>query len=164
VVTQPFERLVEQHGATVWRVCRAMAGEDAEDAWAETFVSALRAYPGLTDQVNAEAWLVAIAQRRCIDMWRTRGRRPVPTDRLPERAASAEQSVADVVDLDRALQRLSPRQRACVSYHYLAGLPYADVAQLIGGTPDAARRAAADGVRKLRQLLNPNDEELEAGA
>ena len=33
-----------------------------------------------------------------------------------------------------------------MAYHYLAGLPYADVAAILGGNADAARRAAADGI------------------
>ncbi|MGH3604516.1 MAG: hypothetical protein ACRDQI_10880, partial [Pseudonocardiaceae bacterium] len=35
--------------------------------------------------------------------------------------------------------------------HYLAGLPYNEVAAIVGGTTDAARRAAADGIAALRR-------------
>jgi len=42
------------------------------------------------------------------------------------------------------------KQRQAVAYHYLAGLPYAEIASLIGGTAEAARRAASDGIRSLR--------------
>ncbi len=38
-----------------------------------------------------------------------------------------------------------------VAYHYLAGLPYAEIAAIVGGTADAARRAAADGIKNLRR-------------
>ena len=42
----PFEQVVAEHGAVVMRVCRALLGPaDADDAWSETFLSALRAYP-----------------------------------------------------------------------------------------------------------------------
>ena len=45
---QPFEAVVTQHGATVLRVCRAVLGPaDADDAWSEAFLSAMRAYPDL---------------------------------------------------------------------------------------------------------------------
>lgn len=37
-----------------------------------------------------------------------------------------------------------------IAYHYLAGLPYRQIADILGGTPEAARRAAADGMRSLR--------------
>ncbi|MDQ3342552.1 MAG: RNA polymerase subunit sigma-24, partial [Actinomycetota bacterium] len=50
---EPFELVVERHGPTVLRVCRAVVGPDsAEDAWSETFLSALRAYPRLRPGSN----------------------------------------------------------------------------------------------------------------
>ena len=50
------------------RVCRAVVGPvDAEDAWSETFLSALRAYPELPADANVEAWLVTIAHRRALE-------------------------------------------------------------------------------------------------
>ena len=38
-----------------------------------------------------------------------------------------------------------------MAYHYVADLPYAEIAQILGGTTEAARRAAADGIRNLRK-------------
>ena len=38
-----------------------------------------------------------------------------------------------------------------MAYHYVAGLPYAEIARLLGGSADAARRAAADGIKSLRR-------------
>jgi DNA-directed RNA polymerase specialized sigma24 family protein len=46
---------------------------------------------------------------------------------------------------------LPRKQREAVAYHYLAGLPYQEVAAVIGGSTDAARRAAADGIARLRK-------------
>src|SRR5260370_17192551 len=56
---QPFEKVVEQHGGTVLRVCRVVLGvHDAEDAWSETFLAAMRAYPALPANPNPEPCLV----------------------------------------------------------------------------------------------------------
>ena len=67
------------------RVCRAMLGRaDADDAWAETFLAALKAYPSLRPDSNVRAWLVTIAHRKAIDQTRSRARRPLPVDDLPE--------------------------------------------------------------------------------
>src|SRR5215467_8394953 len=61
----PFEEVVTAHGPTVLRVCRAVLGSvDADDAWSETFLAALRAYPTLEPGSNVEAWLVTIAHRK----------------------------------------------------------------------------------------------------
>src|SRR5690625_2394429 len=95
----PFEQVVTTHGATVLRVCRAVVGpDDADDAWSETFLAALRAYPDLDADANLEAWLVTIAHRKAIDLLRTRTRRPVPTDGLPDRRAGGVQPGEEPAD------------------------------------------------------------------
>jgi RNA polymerase sigma factor (sigma-70 family) len=147
----PFETVVADHGRTVLRVCRAVLGPtDADDAWSETFLAALRAYPGLPANANVEAWLVTIAHRKAIDVTRRTARQAVPVPDVPTSPDSSGPDDRDL-DLTRSLAGLSERQRYAVIYHYLAGLPYRDVAAIIGGTATAARRAAADGIANLRR-------------
>lgn len=153
---KPFEDVVTEHGATVLRVCRAVLGaQDAEDAWSETFLSALRAYPRLPADANVEAWLVTIAHRRAIDATRARARRPAPVADLTDQPATA--SAETDPDLWVALDRLPDKQRLAVAYHHIAGLPFADVAKLLANSPDAARRAAADGIKTLRTIYRGNE-------
>jgi RNA polymerase sigma factor (sigma-70 family) len=149
---QPFEKVVEQHGGTVLRVCRVILGQhDAEDAWSETFLAALRAYPELPDDANVEAWLVRIAQRKAIDVLRARKRQPAPVGEVPEVPSALGVPGAEDGDLWQAVAALPDKQRQAVAYHYVAGLAYAEIADILGGTSDAARRAAADGVKNLRK-------------
>jgi len=148
-VKQPFEQVVARHGATVLRVCRAsLTSQDAEDAWSETFVAALRAYPELPAGANVEAWLVTIAHRKVIDLARANARRPVAV------AATPESPVAPVGDDEVwvAVRELPDRQREAVAYHWFAGLPYAEIAAITGSNADAVRRAAADGLKTLRRV------------
>src|ERR1700746_3638863 len=149
---QPFEKVVAQHGDTVLRVCRVLLGvHDAEDAWSETFLAALRAYPDLPDTANTEAWLVTIAHRKAIDVLRARKRLPAPREEVPEApTAPAVRGDKDAA-LWQAVAALPDKQRQAVAYHYVAGLPYAEIAVILGGTTDAARRAAADGIKNLRK-------------
>lgn len=151
-MTEPFERTVSRHGPTVMRVCRAVlgAGPDADDAWSETFLAALRAWPDLPADTNVEAWLVRVAHRKALDVVRA-GRRAIPVERVPDRASRGGIPDGDAADLWRAVAALPERQRLAVAYHYLGGLPHRDTAALIGGTADAARRAAADGIATLRR-------------
>ncbi|MEU3271442.1 sigma-70 family RNA polymerase sigma factor [Saccharomonospora sp. NPDC006951] len=151
---QPFERIVTEHGAVVLRVCRAVLGRgpDADDAWSETFLAALRAWPDLAPDTNVQAWLVTIAHRKAIDVTRARARRAVPVAEPPERAAAAADPVTDAELWDR-VATLPDKQRLALAYHYFGGLPYPQVAELIGGSADAARRAGADGIRALRRAL-----------
>jgi RNA polymerase sigma factor (sigma-70 family) len=136
----------------VLRVCRAVVGPvAAEDAWSETFLSALRAYPDLPPGSNVEAWLVTIARRKAIDQVRAESRRAVPAGDLPERPSPDGAPGGWQSDLWAALAALPLKQRETVAYHYIAGLPYAEVAEVVGGTAAAARRAAADGIAALRK-------------
>lgn len=148
---KPFERIVADHGPMVLRVCRAVLGQaDAEDAWSETFLAALTAYPKLAADANIEAWLVTIAHRKAIDMTRARKRRPVAVADVPDAVSESGNPHAWDGDLWAALARLPDKQRTAVAYHYLAGLPYREIAAITGGTTAAARRAAADGIKTLR--------------
>ena len=151
----PFELVVAEHGPTVPRVCRSILGPtDADDAWTDTFVSALRAYPDLPPGSNVRGWLVTIAHHRAIDHLRAAQRRPVPTDRIPERPTAARGNPDDdYAELRGALDTLAPKQRAAVVYRHLAELPYAEVARLMGISEPAARRNAADGIRNLRARM-----------
>jgi RNA polymerase sigma factor (sigma-70 family) len=149
---EPFEKVVARHGAAVLRVCLVLLGaHDAEDAWSETFLAALRAYPDLPDTANTEAWLVTIAHRKAIDVLRARKRQPAPVEEVPEAPTALGVPGGDDADLWRAVAALPDKQRQAVAYHYVAGLPYAEIAVILGGTTDAARRAAADGVKNLRR-------------
>ena len=149
---EPFEAVVRRHGPTVLRVCRAVVGPDAaDDAWSETFLAALRAYPALPPGSNVEAWLVTIARRKAIDQLRAAARRAVPVAELPDAPTALGLPGAADGELWAALAALPEKQRQTVAYHHLAGLPYAEIAALVGGTPEAARRAAADGVAALRR-------------
>ena len=141
----------------VLRVCRAVLEPTAaDDAWSETFLSALRAYPRLRPDSNVAAWLVTIAHRKAIDEVRAEKRRAIPTSDLPERPSIDRVPGGWEADLWAALEALPAKQRQTVAYHYLAGLPYAEVADVVGGTPEAARRAAADGIAALRKTyVNP---------
>ncbi|GAS96848.1 ECF subfamily RNA polymerase sigma-24 factor [Mycolicibacterium canariasense] len=154
---QPFQTVVSEHGPTVLRVCRVLVGPvDGDDAWSETFLSALKAYPDLPADANVTAWLVTIAHRKAIDILRSRARHAVPTDALPEYAAAPGDADhhGEHQDLIDAVNRLSPKQKQAVAYHYLAGLPYTEVADITGSSPAAARRAAADGIAALRRRLS----------
>jgi RNA polymerase sigma factor (sigma-70 family) len=151
VQPKPFCDVVAEYGPMVLRVCRAVLGHaDAEDAWSETFLAALKAYPELPEGSNIEAWLVTIAHRKALDQWRANSRRAVPTEHVPETPTTDRHSDDD---LWKALKELPFKQRAAVAYHYLTGLPYREIGEIVGSTESAARRAAADGVKAMRATM-----------
>ncbi len=60
------------------------------------------------------------------------------------------------LELTEAVAALPTKQRQAVAYHYLAGLPYAEIATLLDSSAAAARRAAADGIAALRRTYSPS--------
>lgn len=148
---RPFEEIVDQHGDAVLGVIRSyVSPADADDVWSETFLAALRAYPRLRPESNVRGWLVTIARRKVIDHVRASRSAPVdPADLTDTISADGVPDPADD-DLRAALRTLTSRQRDAVIYHHVAGLPYAEVGELLGSSEAAARRSAADGISKLR--------------
>jgi RNA polymerase sigma factor (sigma-70 family) len=156
---QPFEAIVAEHGPVVLRVCRALLGPvEADDAWSETFLAALRAYPELRPSSNVRGWLVTIAHRKAIDQLRARGRAPEPAGDLPDGLPGGDPAPEPAdTELHGALAALPYKQRGAVVYRYLADLPYAEVATLLECSAAAARRNAADGIARLRLLYQKDD-------
>jgi RNA polymerase sigma factor (sigma-70 family) len=158
-IVRPFEEVVAEYGAVVLRVCRSMLrAADADDAWSETFIAALRAYPDLRPDSNIRGWLVTIAYRKALDQIRASSRAPQPTGTVPE--TSSPDTVAPGIDdgLRAALHSLPDKQRGAVIYHYLADLSYAEIAVLLDSNEAAARRSAADGIANLRKNYSRGDE------
>ena len=153
---RPFDQAVKQHGETVLRVCRAVlgTGADADDAWSETFLAALRAWPDLPEDANVEAWLVRVAHRKAIDITRGQARHAVPTADPPDQTSPFGNPDGDEYGVWAAVAALPERQRLAVAYHYFGGLPHAETAEIIGGSTDAVRRAAADGLKSLRRVYD----------
>lgn len=165
-MTLPFEQAVELHSTTVLRVCRAVLGPgtDADDAWSETFLAALKSWPELVAGTNVEAWLVRVALHKAIDITRQQARHArvnssVPPEELAQyegegtSASNGETSLAGC-DLWALVASLPKRQREAIAYHYLGGLSHAETAALTGSNVDAVRRAAADGMKKLRKIYD----------
>lgn len=156
---EPFETLVRDHAAQVWRVCRALVGpNDVDDAWQETFLAALSAYP-TARPTRPRAWLLGIAHHKCVDLLRRRYRDPLPIVSdveglaAPGRSREAASGAVDDGDVWRVVAQLPPKQRQVIAYRYLGGLTYAEISAVVGGSAAAARRAGSDGVARLRELL-----------
>lgn len=153
----PFEQVVIDYGHTMLRVCRALLPvHDAEDAAAEALLAALEAYPKLHPDSNVKGWLVTIAHRKALDILRRQTRQALPVADVPERVTGGEPAVADEA-LWAAVRALPDKQRHAVTYHYVADLPYADVAALMGTSEAAVRRSAADGVKALRRRYQTSE-------
>jgi RNA polymerase sigma factor (sigma-70 family) len=154
----PFQRFLEAHSEAVLRYLVAALGRhDADDAFQETFLSALRAYPRLPPGSNLRGWVLTIAHRKAIDIHRARGRNPVPVaevhDGAPGSPAPSPSAPAGDADHWERVRALPARQREVLTLRFAADLTHAEIATALGCTEAAARRAAADGLKNLRKEL-----------
>lgn len=151
----PFQDFLEAHRATVFRFLTVAVGPvDADDCFQETFLAALRAYPGLRDGAHLDRWVLRIASRKAIDHHRSRGRRAIPTDAVPDHPSEAEVRAGDPADpLWAAVRALPPRQRVAVVHRHVLDRPYGEIAQIMGTTEATARANVYQGMKRLRELM-----------
>jgi RNA polymerase sigma factor (sigma-70 family) len=148
VAIPPFERFYEAHAGEVLGYLTRLLGRDAaEDAWQETFLRALRSYPELRHGRHLRAWVFTIATRIALD---ARRRERPRADELPELPVVDGQPA--YADLAPYADDLPPTERAAVVLRYGYDLDYAQIAQALGSTAEAARQAASSGVRRLRRI------------
>ncbi len=152
----PFQALLDEHRVDVYRFLVATAGPaDADDCFQETWIAALKAYPGLTRADNLRGWLLKIAQRKAIDAHRARGRRPVPVGALPERRAPRRRPRR------RRAGALGRAARAARQAAHRGVLPLGarDALPGAGGaarvSEDAARRNVHEGLKRLKKEWTP---------
>jgi len=146
----PFERFYVEHSDEVYGLLvRRLGRQRAEDAFQETFLRALRAYPALRNADHLRAWVLTIARNVSIDTFR-RERPEVEVEapvEIPRRPGYAE--------LEHLTDDLPPTERAAVVLRYAYDLPYAAIGAALGSSEDAARQAASAGVRRLRRRETP---------
>jgi RNA polymerase sigma factor (sigma-70 family) len=148
VPVPPFERFYDAHRGEVHAyLARRLGRARAEDAFQETFLRALRAYPRLEHGRHLRAWVYTIASRVAIDAERARGRGAAAT---PEELASHDSQPA-YAELAHLADGLPPKERAAVVLRYGYDLDYDDIGAALGSSAEAARQAASSGVRRLRR-------------
>jgi RNA polymerase sigma factor (sigma-70 family) len=151
----PFQNLLDTHARDVHRFLIATVGPlDADDVYQETWLSAMRAYPGLTDAANLKGWLFTIAHRKAIDHVRARARRatpvPEPAD-LPEAPTAESPARLPDEDLWAAVAALPDKQRTAVALRFIADSAYAEIAIAMETSEPAARRNVHEGLKRLRE-------------
>ena len=151
----PFERFYLQHRDEVLGYLRRLLGQRAEDAWQETFLRALRAYPRLEHARHLRAWVFTIATNVAMDDLRSK---PSDLALLGENgdgpAGGADLRRDAFRELEHLTGDLPPTERAAVVLRYGYDLPYAQIGAALGSSEEAARAAASSGVRRLRRSLD----------
>jgi RNA polymerase sigma-70 factor, ECF subfamily len=146
VTVPPFERFYETWSGEILAFLRRRLGPaDAEDAFQETFLRALRAYDRLEHARELRAWAYTIAARVAADVHR---RRRTAAEAVE---AAADDSRPAYAEIEHLANGLPPTERAAVVLRYGYDLSYEDIGAALGSNADAARQATSSGIRRLRR-------------
>jgi len=140
---------------------------DAEDAIQEAWIHAAGA--GADGVANLDGWFTTIVARVCLDMLRARkSRREEPVGdaghqqvapgglgalgALGAPGPEQEAMLADSVGLALlvVLDTLAPAERVAFVLHDMFAVPFGDIAEITGRSPDAARQLASRVRRRVR--------------
>jgi RNA polymerase sigma-70 factor (ECF subfamily) len=129
----------------------------AEEVTQEVFVKVISRAHQYDGRAEVSSWLFAIAANACRDRRRRDRRAPVvPFDALPEPAARGEGVERELMDREkreavrRALAELSEEQREALVLARYHGLPYAEIARVLGISVGAVKTRIFRGVETLK--------------
>jgi RNA polymerase sigma-70 factor (ECF subfamily) len=159
----------EEHRTHLRAVAYRMLGSvsEADDAVQEAWLRLNRSDRTSID--NLGGWLTTVVARVCLDMLRSRkARREEPFDiSLPEPIVDREDGVdpeheallADSVGLAMlvVLEMLDPAERLAFVLHDMFGVPFGEIAPMVGRSPDAARQLASRARRRVRGATPAGD-------
>lgn len=149
--TDQVAEVYRKDGARLWRALFAYCGDRdvADDAAAEAFAQALHRGAAVRDPA---AWVWRAGFRIAAGELKRRRRRL---------GTAVEQSyeIADTPrELMEALAKLSKKQRGSIVLHHYAGYPVREVAAILDSTSQAVRVHLFRGRKRLRQLLEVDDD------
>ncbi len=160
-----FRGLFEQHAPAVWRFLRDLFRDDAaaDEATQETFVRAHGKLGALRDDARLASWLLGIARHVYLESRRSRGQHldiasedsepllesvlpsPTPEDLLLDRELEGL--------LAEALGELREERRAALLLRIDHGLPYEEIAQVMGWSLPKVKNEIHRARLQLRERL-----------
>ena len=157
-----MDDLLRRHHDRVYAVCRRLAGNDADaaDACQEALVAIVRGLPRFDGRSSFPTWSYRVATNACLDELRRRRRRPAPGLEVPDEpvTVSPDGQVDDRLLLDRALSALDPDFRVAVVLRDVAGLDYAQIAEVLDLPAGTVRSRISRGRRHLARMLGNSED------
>jgi RNA polymerase sigma-70 factor (ECF subfamily) len=158
----------EEHRAHLRGVAYRMLGSlsDADDAVQDAWLRVSAADTSAVE--NMRGWLTTVVARVCLNILRTRrsrGERSLEGS-LPDPIVSSlrgidpqqEALLGEAVGMAMlvVLDSLSPAERVAFVLHDVFGVPFDEIAPVVGRTPTAARQLASRGRRRVRGSASPD--------
>ncbi|HLD61243.1 MAG TPA: RNA polymerase sigma factor [Patescibacteria group bacterium] len=161
-----FESFYHRHIDKVYRFIFFRVGGNTnttEDLVSEIFIKALDHFANYDEEKSRSAWIMTIARNHLFNYWRdTKKTQALPEDKEEDergdnfwfaQARMAWQNDGEKLELQELLAQLTPEEQEIVTFHYIAGYSYAEIAEFKGTTEGAVKVATHRAIKKLRTLL-----------
>ena len=153
--------LVERHAQALARYAGSLGVRDGIDELVQdTFVRAFHSIDQFRADSLLRTWLFSILKRLVLDQRRAERRQRQQVE-LEEVHAVQEFDALDSMVADEALMRvrqavdrLSPTQREVFTLRVTEGMPYAEIAKVVGSTEGACRVHYHNAMRAVREFLS----------
>ena len=163
-----FARIVAAHHVSMTKVAYLVCGDLdlADEAVASAWVIAWRRIGTVRQPDRLGSWLASVAANEARQLTRRRRRRAIREIRIelgsdlgsPGYPAAADPaSLAPDFDLERALARLDPDDRALLALRYIAGLNATELGRATGRSASGTRVRLARLLARLRMELSDDD-------
>jgi RNA polymerase sigma-70 factor, ECF subfamily len=165
-LAEEFERQRPHMRAVAYRMLGSAS--EADDAVQEAWLRLSRSGSEAVD--NLAGWLTTVVGRICLDMLRARNARRedyagswLPEPVVEQDGPQEEALLADSVGMALlvVLDALEPAERLAFVLHDMFGVPFGDIAEIVGRSPDAARQLASRARRRVRGRVPEPDSDLE---
>jgi RNA polymerase sigma-70 factor (ECF subfamily) len=153
-----FENLIRPLLSPAYGLAYSILGdrESAEDAVQEAVAKAWRGMHRLRKGASSQAWFFTIVANQCRDIRRASRRTVLSLFEIPEpNVADHADVVARDLDLERALARLSPKQRAVLFLRYTMDMPSAEMAAVLGWRAGTVKSRLHRALRQLEADMTP---------
>jgi RNA polymerase sigma factor (sigma-70 family) len=169
-LAQQFEEHRRRLRAVAYRMLGSVS--EADDAVQEAWLRLSGSRPGEIE--NLSGWLTTVVARVALNMLRSRAvRREQPlgthlpdpiVDRPDGVDPEHEALLADSVGLALlvVLETLTPPERLAFVLHDMFGVPFEEIAPLVGRSPQAARQLASRARRRVRARPTTSDVDVTA--
>jgi RNA polymerase sigma factor (sigma-70 family) len=152
------ERLVAERGEALTRYAFFVSGsrEDASDLVQDALVKTFGRLRNGFSVDSAEAYV----RRAILNTWLDGGRRTSRWRKIahlqaaPEAQESTAAETESRIDLHEEMQKLTPRERACIVLRYYEDLKVDDIASTLELSSGAVKRYLSDGLAKMAIALN----------
>jgi RNA polymerase sigma-70 factor (ECF subfamily) len=156
-----YGELVRRHAAGVRAVLRRMGADPAaaDDVAQDAFLVGFQRIGDYRGEGAFGGWIKRIAARLYLKRVKGRLRLEAPLDEAEEAAEGGEAPSAARLDLDRALEALSPSERLCVTLCHGLGLTNEEAAEQLKAPLGTVKSHVKRGLDKLRARLGEGAED-----